>query len=40
MQSRIIHVFLMCLLLIVRHKANIQRLVEGTESRIGSKKKA
>jgi glycerol-3-phosphate acyltransferase PlsY len=31
---------LMCLLLIVRHKANIVRLVEGTESAIGSKKKA
>lgn len=29
---------LMCLLLIVRHKANIVRLVEGTESAIGSKK--
>jgi acyl phosphate:glycerol-3-phosphate acyltransferase len=27
-------------LLIYRHKANIQRLVSGTESRIGSKKKA
>lgn len=31
---------LMCLLLIVRHKANIVRLIEGTESTIGSKKKA
>lgn len=29
----------MCLLLIVRHKANILRLIEGTEGRIGSKKK-
>jgi glycerol-3-phosphate acyltransferase PlsY len=28
----------MCLLLIVRHKANIVRLVEGTEGRIGKKK--
>ncbi len=33
-------VAIMCLLLIVRHKANIVRLAEGTESRIGSKKKA
>jgi glycerol-3-phosphate acyltransferase PlsY len=33
-------VTLMCLLLIVRHKANIVRLIEGTESRIGGKKKA
>lgn len=31
---------LMCLLLIVRHKANILRLIEGTETQIGSKKKA
>ena len=30
----------MCLLLIWRHQANIQRLLAGTESRIGSKKKA
>ena len=30
----------MCLLLIWRHKANIQRLLAGTESRIGGKKKA
>lgn len=30
----------MCLLLIVRHKANILRLMEGTESQIGNKKKA
>ncbi|HEY6898440.1 MAG TPA: glycerol-3-phosphate 1-O-acyltransferase PlsY [Rhodocyclaceae bacterium] len=30
----------MCLLLIVRHKANIQRLIAGTESRIGKKKAA
>jgi glycerol-3-phosphate acyltransferase PlsY len=30
---------LMCLLLIVRHKANVVRLIEGTESAIGSKKK-
>jgi len=29
----------MCLLLIVRHKANIVRLIEGTEGRIGAKKK-
>jgi glycerol-3-phosphate acyltransferase PlsY len=28
----------MCLLLIVRHKANIVRLIEGTEGRIGKKK--
>lgn len=27
----------MCLLLIVRHKANIVRLIEGTEGRIGKK---
>lgn len=33
-------VTVMCLLLIVRHKANILRLVEGTEGRIGSKKKS
>lgn len=33
-------VAVMCLLLIVRHKANIVRLVEGTEGRIGSKKKS
>jgi glycerol-3-phosphate acyltransferase PlsY len=32
-------VAVMCLLLIVRHKANIVRLVEGTEGRIGGKKK-
>ena len=32
-------VAVMCLLLIVRHKANILRLIEGTEGRIGSKKK-
>ncbi|NWG30242.1 MAG: glycerol-3-phosphate 1-O-acyltransferase PlsY [Rhodocyclaceae bacterium] len=31
-------VILMCLLLIWRHKANIQRLLAGTESRIGEKK--
>lgn len=30
-------VIVMCLLLIVRHKANIVRLVEGTEGRIGKK---
>lgn len=30
----------MCLLLIVRHKANIVRLIEGTEGAIGAKKKA
>lgn len=30
----------MCLLLIVRHKANIVRLIEGTEGQIGGKKKA
>ena len=30
----------MCLLLIVRHKANIVRLIEGTEGRIGGSKKA
>jgi len=30
---------IMCLLLIVRHKANILRLIEGTESRIGGGKK-
>jgi glycerol-3-phosphate acyltransferase PlsY len=30
---------LMCLLLIVRHKANIVRLIEGTEGRIGGNKK-
>lgn len=29
----------MCLLLIMRHKANIQRLMAGTEGRIGGKKK-
>jgi acyl phosphate:glycerol-3-phosphate acyltransferase len=34
-------IVIMCLLLIMRHKANIQRLIAGTESRIGgSKKKA
>jgi glycerol-3-phosphate acyltransferase PlsY len=33
-------VAVMCLLLIVRHKANILRLVEGTEGRIGAKKKS
>jgi len=33
-------VAVMSLLLIWRHKANIQRLMAGTESRIGSKKKA
>ena len=32
-------VVVMCALLIVRHKANIVRLIEGAESRIGSKKK-
>lgn len=32
-------VALMCLLLIWRHKANIVRLAEGTEGRIGEKKK-
>jgi len=31
---------LMCLLLIWRHRGNIGRLIAGTESRIGSKKKA
>lgn len=31
---------ILALLLIYRHKANIQRLVSGTEGRIGSKKKA
>jgi len=31
---------LMCLLLIWRHKANIARLIEGTEGRIGKKKAA
>jgi glycerol-3-phosphate acyltransferase PlsY len=30
-------VIVMCLLLIARHKANIVRLVEGTEGRIGKK---
>jgi len=30
----------MCLLLIVRHKANIVRLIEGTEGRIGGSKKS
>lgn len=30
-------VAVMCLLLIVRHKANIVRLIEGTEGRIGKK---
>jgi glycerol-3-phosphate acyltransferase PlsY len=30
---------IMCLLLIIRHKTNIQRLIAGTESRIGGKKK-
>jgi glycerol-3-phosphate acyltransferase PlsY len=30
---------IMCLLLIMRHKANIQRLIAGTESRIGGSKK-
>ncbi len=29
---------IMCLLLIVRHKANIVRLIEGTEGRIGGEK--
>jgi len=29
---------MMCLLLIVRHKANIVRLIEGTEGQIGKKK--
>lgn len=33
-------IVIMCLLLIMRHKANIQRLIAGTESRIGGKKKA
>ncbi len=33
-------IIIMCLLLIWRHKANIQRLIAGTESRIGGKKKA
>jgi glycerol-3-phosphate acyltransferase PlsY len=33
-------VSLMCLLLIVRHRANIVRLAEGTEGRIGKSKKA
>jgi glycerol-3-phosphate acyltransferase PlsY len=33
-------VAVICLLLIVRHKANILRLAAGTESPIGSKKKA
>ncbi len=32
-------IIVMCLLLIMRHKANIQRLIAGTESRIGSGKK-
>jgi glycerol-3-phosphate acyltransferase PlsY len=32
-------VVVMCLLLIMRHKANIQRLMAGTEGRIGGKKK-
>jgi len=31
-------IIIMCLLLIMRHKANIQRLIAGTESRIGGKK--
>jgi glycerol-3-phosphate acyltransferase PlsY len=31
-------IVIMCLLLIMRHKANIQRLIAGTESRIGGKK--
>jgi glycerol-3-phosphate acyltransferase PlsY len=31
-------VTLMCLLLILRHRANIARLIAGTESRIGAKK--
>ena len=38
-QYRIV-IGVMCLLLIMRHKANIQRLIAGTESRIGGKKKA
>jgi len=32
-------VSVMCLLLIVRHKTNILRLIEGTEGQIGSKKR-
>lgn len=32
-------VLLMCLLLVWRHKENIRRLIAGTETRIGSKKK-
>jgi acyl phosphate:glycerol-3-phosphate acyltransferase len=32
-------IIIMCLLLIMRHKANIQRLIAGTESRIGGGKK-
>jgi glycerol-3-phosphate acyltransferase PlsY len=31
-------VLVMCILLIWRHKANIQKLMAGEESRIGSKK--
>jgi glycerol-3-phosphate acyltransferase PlsY len=31
---------LVCALLIWRHRSNIQNLMNGTESRIGSKKKS
>ncbi|WP_397392603.1 glycerol-3-phosphate 1-O-acyltransferase PlsY [Polynucleobacter sp.] len=38
-QSMSIALLVVCLLLIWRHRSNIQNLMNGTESRIGSKKK-
>jgi glycerol-3-phosphate acyltransferase PlsY len=38
-QPMSIALFVVCLLLIWRHRSNIQNLMNGTESRIGSKKK-
>ena len=35
-----IALLIICLLLIWRHRSNIQNLLNGTESRIGSKKKS
>ena len=37
---RTVAAILMCLLVLLRHRANIQRLIAGTESKIGAKKEA